>query len=172
MRAVSRALQHWVAAELVSTGAFSKDEARLASRAFVSDRRLDETAAAVAVARATRTLPDGRDWWIDQRKDHLIKGEPKKAYNRMSEDLSESADVILDEWPAPGEPLKIKVPEGLSAGDTFVVGDTDGRRARATVVETGGELTATFDAPVTHPQLAQLHSAALMEAVTRLQRGL
>lgn len=169
---MAKALQHWVAAELLRTGAFTEDEARLASRAFATDRRLHDTAAGVAVARATASLPQGGAWWEPERKKHLISGNPMKAYRRLSEDLSETPDVLVEEWPQPDEPLSIRIPDGLSPGDTFLVGDTEGRRSTATVVESEGKLAATFPPPQEDPTLAQWHHAALMEAITRLQRGL
>ncbi len=162
----------WVATELIATGAFDEHEARTASRACGTDAQLEDTAAAVALARATRQRPDGREWWTEQVKEHLIKGRPIKAYNKLSQDMSEPADVVLDVWPEPDEPLKIRIPEGLAPGDTFLLGDINGRRSRATVIQKGAELGATFEPPRPNAELAGLHSAALMEAVTRLQRGI
>lgn len=144
----------------------------MASRAFATDARLTDIAAGVALARATTQLPDGRAWWLPQRKKHVISGEPIKAYRALSEDLSDSPDILLEVWPEPDDPITIRIPEGLSPGDTFVVGDTQGRRSTATVIESGGKPGATFDPPKEDPALAQLHTAALTEAVTRLQRGL
>jgi hypothetical protein len=160
-----------VAAELIHTGAFTKEEAWIAARAFASDRGMDETAAAIALARATADLPEGVSWWLPERKAHLLEGKPSTTYRILGEQLSEPPDVVIDSWPDPDDVSSVRIQPGMSPGDVFVVGDTEGRRARATVVERDGTIGVLVERPTSDHPLEQLHTAALIEAAMLLARG-
>lgn len=101
-------------------------------------------AGVVALARAIPRLPEGVDWWESTEgrlvRQRLMEGETGYAEGAVDERLAPSAPDCWDpNWPA-NKVFRMPAPEGLGIGDTFLVGNGEGRRGEARVVERDGEI--------------------------------
>jgi hypothetical protein len=167
---MSGGLHNWVAGELVRSGGFTDVEAADAAAACASERRLDDTAATVAVARGTELVPERARWWLPQRKAHLFSGRPIEAYAELGRQLAgvEGEPVVPGERKRNG--WQVELPGDALRGDRLLVGDGINSWARATVISTHDDLVAIVDPDSVKAPLAALHTAALEEALTVLSR--
>src|SRR5947209_2035506 len=144
-------LRVWLADELVASG-MQEDQVERAAAALVgrSGANPVEAATVVCVARAVARLPEGWRWWsrsepwAAQAREKLLDGEPDVAFALIGDRLSEAAP---DAWDANWPPHKVAwalLPGDAHLGQTFVVGNGEGRRATVKVVEIQGRLQAVI----------------------------
>ncbi|MGH9131765.1 MAG: hypothetical protein ACRDWV_08875 [Acidimicrobiales bacterium] len=127
-----------------------------------------DIATLVQLARAIRTVPAALQWWEANKDDAmrwLSAGQVGEVDARLAEMLAPPAPDVIDfNWPPDKVSWAVDVPEGLSVGDRFLVGDGMGGRAWAKVIEAGGKVGVALDGGVTDPY-GDLFRAAYDEAV-------
>jgi len=141
----TRRLVDWTAGELVRCLALSQNAADAAAQTCFpvpGNVSVGTAATTVSIARAVEQYPQGRIWWENARAIWirlLLAGEPGEVEARLAEFLAEPAPDVWDpNWPA-RKLFGIQIPEGLQIGDSFLVGDGMGARARMMVTERQGE---------------------------------
>lgn len=140
MTVTGNELIDWVARELRAGAGFSEEEARRAAAHCCSEHAgIGVAATAVAVARGTTLVPEGKGWWTERLKEHVISGNPAEAEVRLGEAIAEPAPDAWDSnWPDGKTFRVVPIPPGLTVGDTFVVGDGMGSRATMKIVDHDG----------------------------------
>lgn len=133
---------------LTEDGGLNRTDAETASAAVVRQMvhgfSVGTVAIVVAGARAVPRLAEGRAWWESPdgqfAKQRLLEGNPAYAETFIAERLAPSAPDCWDpNWPA-YKVFGMPVPDALKIGDRFVVGNGEGRRGEAWVVERDGKI--------------------------------
>lgn len=164
-------LSDWIATELIASG-LSPDEADRAVAALTDPRvsGVGTAATLVTTARGVARLPEGAAWWATEEarlaKERLLAGEPDYAWAAVGERLAEPAEDCWDpNWPAHKAAWAL-LRDDAHAGDSYVVGNGYGGRARVEIVEQDGVLSAVITE--SWSALGDVWDVALMEARGRL----
>jgi hypothetical protein len=145
-------LVEWATAELMTSGLAAEDASTAASYITTApgDGPILAAVTMVVTARGIARLPEGSLWWTSDAaalpKRRLLSGEPDLAWVSVAERLAEPAEDCWDpNWPS-YKVATTMLPEGAAVGDSFVVGNGEGVRARIEVVEHGDRLAAVIAA--------------------------
>lgn len=130
-------LKTWVVEEMSSVILLTPEDAeRIANACCLSPvHAAGNAATVVAIARALRSLPAARYWWEQNGTkaiQWLTESKIDEVDDWLAEDLGPLAPDLVDlDWPGYKVFNQVPIPDGLSVGDEFLVGDGMGSRAWA-----------------------------------------
>ncbi len=145
------ALVQWAASEFAASG-LTPDEASTAAANIalspVTNGQLVTAVTMVTTGRGVALTPQGLSWWATAAaalpKTRLFGGEPDYAWVAVAEHLAEPADDCWDpNWPQHKDAWAL-LRNDARAGDSYVVGNGEGMRARVEVVEQEDRLEAVI----------------------------
>lgn len=145
-------LVEWAAAELEASGLSAADVAVAAAhlRTASGHGPVMQAVTMVTTARGVSRLAESARWWSSAEalrpKERLLAGEADCAWTAVAERLAEPAEDCWDpNWP-PQKVAWALLPPGGTRGDSFVVGNGEGERARVELAERDGQLVAVLTA--------------------------
>ncbi len=168
-------LKQWMEREFVEGLKLSGREAAEVARACSSwngTASASQAATVVAIARAVKCLPSAREWLVqheEEARSRLVRGDPDPIEMWIGEATAPPAPDVIDfNWPEFKVFGAVDIPEGLSVGDEFLIGDGMGARAWA-VSERDGKVGVVVTRRVETP-LEELLDAAWTEAENLIDR--